>query len=88
MKTFNLGYTCVTPSAQQSFSNEFITTCFTRHANCDFGNLCSDDIDVNIEAIESNDQIMSSYKDSNNNTLWIITDAGHCVTTALRPSDY
>jgi len=61
-----------------------------RHVTGDFGDLCESDIEVNNEALETKDMILSSYvlEDVNNLKVYVITDAGHETTTVLLPSEY
>lgn len=62
-----------------------------RHLRGDWGNLCSDDAEVNSGALKSGGRLFSSYDlgpDSPTPKLWIITEADRCVTTLLLPSDY
>ena len=64
-----------------------------RHATGDWGDLCQDDADANEQAIQSGGRILSSYKTSKGEKLWIITDASddqgrRGATTILRPEEY
>jgi len=62
-----------------------------KHLRGDWGNLCSDDAEVNEEALKSGGRLFSSYDlgpDSPEPKLWIITEADRSVTTLLLPSDY
>lgn len=70
-------------------TREFIT----RHISGDWGDLCKEDKQVNKEALETGDRLMSAYKTSSGTDVWVITDAvsqsGHReVTTVLLPEDY
>lgn len=88
MEKFTLGLTFTTQTVKQFFSPDFVKSCFLRHQQGDFGDICQHDTAINIENIDRKGRILSSYKNENGETLWIITDAGHGVTTALLPSEY
>lgn len=65
-----------------------------RHQSGDWGEVCKDDAQLNDESIayegdmEKQQRVMSVYKTSKNETLWIITEWDRSVTTILLPSEY
>ena len=61
-----------------------------RHVSGDDGDLCHEDKDSNVEALEHGNRIFSSY---NLDTIsaakvWIITEWDRSVTTLLLPEEY
>jgi hypothetical protein len=65
-----------------------------RHLCGDWGDVCLSDAELNNEAIASEGEIdkqmrvMSVYKTSRNQALWIITEYDRSYTTILLPSEY
>jgi hypothetical protein len=61
-----------------------------RHASGDDGDLCSEDKDSNVEALEHGNRIFSSYNldTISASKVWIITEWDRSVTTFLLPEDY
>lgn len=58
-----------------------------RHMTGDWGECDPEDARENERAVKSGDRIMSVYK-FGEDTLWVITDAGHETTTILTPDEY
>ena len=59
-----------------------------RHARGDWGDLCDEDRLLNERSVGGGGRLMSSYKLSEQITLWIITESDRSVTTLLLPSEY
>jgi hypothetical protein len=59
-----------------------------RHLSGDWGDISEDDRNANARAIVDGDRLFSSYKVSDDLTLWIITEADRSATTLLLPDDY
>lgn len=87
MFKFSLGKVVITPGAKDALDQDKIQDLIWRHANLDFGDIPPHDVQMNMEAIETKDRIMSSYK-IGKEKIWVITDAGHEVTTILLPEEY
>ena len=51
------------------------------------GDLPEEDKQMNEEALHTKDRILGAYN-IGSDRIWIITDAGHEVTTILFPSEY
>jgi hypothetical protein len=68
-----------------------VSEALANHFRVERGDLCEEDHEGNLEALEIGDRIMTTYKIQGED-LWIITDAGwkegHKVTTLLLPSEY
>jgi hypothetical protein len=65
----------------------FISRCFLRHFDGDWGSVCEEDRLQNEEYLKDEGMLMSIYT-FNDATIWIITDPGHEITTALFPEEY
>ena len=93
---FKLGKTVITPGALETLENsgQNPTTFLSRHIVADWGNICSEDIALNNDAIANEGNIdkqmrvLSVYKTSKNDIIWIITEYDRSVTTILLPSEY
>lgn len=59
----------------------------TRHQYGDFGSICAEDTQSNLDAIAYGLRVFSAY-DIGKARLWIITEADRSVTTLLLPSEY
>ena len=93
---FQLGRIVATRFALSAVPNHQRMDCLIRHVTGDFGCVCSDDAELNREAIKNGDRILSAYpidpskpsQGFGDNTLWIITEADRSVTTFLLPCEY
>ena len=61
---------------------------FQRHLRGDWGKVCEEDRELNEEALQTGDRLMSVYSLRSGRKLWIITEADRSVTTALYPDEY
>ena len=61
-----------------------------RHMNCDWGDLCADDKQLNDQALKSGyeGRLFSSYQIDDQLKVWVITEWDRSVTTLLLPSEY
>ncbi|NLD50546.1 MAG: hypothetical protein GX660_25675 [Clostridiaceae bacterium] len=72
----------------------FVFDSLKRYVNCDWGDLCKDDKEMNKHAVKSGEErIFASYDHPSDEKLniWIITDSSPLdrrVTTILFPSEY
>ncbi len=92
---FPLGQILATPGAIEALqqSNQLPGEFLARHVAGDWGEVCADDKALNDESLIDGSRILSAYRTSRNERLWIITEAadeaGHrCCTTILLPSEY
>lgn len=92
---FPLGQILATPGAIEALqqSDQLPDELLARHVAGDWGEVCDDDKALNDESLIDGSRILSAYRTSRNERLWIITEAadeaGHrCCTTILLPSEY
>ena len=93
---FRLGKIAITPGAIESLSksNQLPDSFLQKHQSGEWGELCEDDADLNNEAIahegeeDKQMRVMSVYKTSRDETIWVITEWDRSVTTLLLPSEY
>ena len=88
MPKFSLGSLVATANVLATFSMESLQACLTRHANCDWGDLCDEDTQSNEISLNLGGRLMSSYLLPDKSKLWIITEADRSATTLLLPEDY
>ena len=69
-----------------SFS-KFVVESLKRHANCDWGQLTTEDKRANDISLKEGLRLFSAYQ-HNDVKLWIITEADRSVTTILFPEEY
>ena len=85
-----LGSIFMTIGARESLNNssqepiEFLA----RHQRGDWGDVCKDDANENNFSLKNGFRILSAYKTSDGEKLWIITEADRSATTILLPSEY
>ena len=87
---FSPGQTVITPAALDAMlsADQHPGDFLTRHLNGDWGELCEDDKAENQTALECDLRLMSAYRTSAGQKLWIITEADRSVTTILLPEEY
>jgi hypothetical protein len=83
-----LGEVYATPGVLTQISKSEIAFALARHENCDWGDVCKEDWELNNEALEMGYRILSSYTSSNGIKFWIITEADRSTTTILLPEEY
>ena len=59
-----------------------------RHLRGDWGDLCREDKAENELSLKHGFRLLSSYPVTDNEKLWIITEADRSVTTLLLPAEY
>lgn len=93
---FNLGQVVITQGALAALnaSNQTALPFLQRHQSGDWGEVCEEDKKLNDESIahEGNEdkqqRVLSCYRTSKNERLWIITEWDRSVTTILLPEEY
>jgi hypothetical protein len=84
------GRTVITPGALDALAKaeqhpgEFLK----KHLSGDWGELCTEDIIGNERALIEGLRLMSAYRTSGGQRLWIITEADRSATTILLPEEY
>jgi hypothetical protein len=88
--SFPLGQTVATPGALEALgqAGQLPFHFLARHARGDWGELCPADKRANDRALREGDRLLSAYKTSTGDRLWVITEADRSATTILLPSEY
>lgn len=96
-QSMKLGRIVVSHGVDAEVSTELVMDCLRRHRSGDWGHVSADSRQRNTKALRTGeDRIMSAFaidprlpcEGSGNNTLWVITESDHSVTTVLYPSEY
>ena len=95
---FELGRLVTTRSVHDLMENDiefktFVKISIGKYIHNDWGDTCKNDAKMNDEAVKSGkDLILAVYKRPSpgheDQTIWIITEWDHSVTTVLFPSEY
>lgn len=93
---FELGKTVITPGAIEALSqsNEMPEQFLRRHQSGDWGNVCFEDAQYNELSIafegdmEKQQRVMSVYRTTKGQPIWVITEWDRSATTILLPSEY
>ena len=89
-KVFPLGEVFATPGALAALeaAGQSPIEFLIRHVCNDWGEVCPDDWQMNDEAIENGDRLLSAYRTSQGERIWIITERDRSATTLLLPDEY
>ncbi len=87
-ESFPLGQMVITTNALKTLCPEDVYCGLRRHAACDWGELCPEDIEENNRSLQDGCRLLSAYRDRRGVKFWIITEADRSVTTVLLPEDY
>lgn len=85
---FSLGQLYATPGAMQALTSSDIQTALSRHLQGDWGELTSEDIEANNDALQDGNRLLSAYSGEDGIRFWVITEWDRSVTTVLLPSEY
>ena len=87
---FSLGNIYMTAGAKEALteSNQEPIEFLSRHVRGDWGEVCKEDADENNFSVKNGFRILSAYKTTKGEKLWIITEADRSATTILLPSEY
>jgi hypothetical protein len=90
------GRVVVTPGALRLFADAGVVPggLIRRHVTGDWGEICEEDRRLNDESLLRGSRLMSAYKLTNGETVWVITEAVEGdpkvreLTTFLLPDEY
>jgi len=87
---FDLGQLVATPGALAALekSGQSPMEFLSRHVTGDWGEIPEEDRKENQFSLEKGFRLMSSYKTTAQDALWVITEANRSHTTLLLPSEY
>ena len=87
---FHLGQIVATPGALEALESASQTPVefLSRHASGDWGELDSEDIQANDDALKTGARLLSAYHLADDTKIWIITEADRSSTCILLPSEY
>jgi hypothetical protein len=87
---FPLGQIVATPGALAALQKTGQTPAefLSRHVTGDWGDLPTEDRLENYYSLERGLRLLSSYRTSANDKLWVITEADRSATTLLLPEEY
>jgi hypothetical protein len=87
---FDLGTVYATPKSLETIlnQNENPSTYLTRHHSGDWGDMEPQDMKANDRALVDGSRIFSSYQLTEEDKVWLITEADRTRTTLLLPSEY
>ena len=67
----------------------FIKESISKYLNCDWGDLCEEDIKINNKSAVSGERVLAAYNFFDTDiTIWICTEWDRSVTTILFPDEY
>lgn len=87
-KRFSLGRLYMTQGVTNGVSALDVWHAVTRHADCDWGDVCEEDRGLNDASLENDSRLLSVYTASNGKRFWIITEWDRSATTVLLPEEY
>ena len=87
---FSLGKVVATPGALEALeqSGQSAFEFISRHSAGDWGIVDSEDKAANDQSLIDGSRILSAYRTSKGEKLWVITEADRSATTILLPEEY
>jgi hypothetical protein len=87
---FPLGSIFITNGAREILkdSNQEAFDFLMQHQHGEWGDLGQEDIDENIRSLKIGYRLLSAYKTTIGDKLWVITEPDRSFTTILLPSEY
>jgi hypothetical protein len=87
---FALGQTYITPGAEEALmiAGQTGIEFLRRHMSCDWSELTDDDAQENELSLREGFRVLSAYRTTTGQKLWLITEADRSSTTILLPSEY
>ena len=88
--SFPLGQVFATPGGLEALqrSNQSAIGFLARHLRGDWGEVCAEDWAANDQAVKEGTRLLSAYKTSLGEKIWIITEWDRSVSTLLLASEY
>lgn len=88
--SFSLGQVLATPGALEALqrSSQSYIGFLLRHLRGDWGEVCKEDWALNDQAVGDGTRLLSAYRTSHGERIWIITEADRSATTLLLPDEY
>lgn len=89
-KSFRLGQVVATPGALEALEKAGQTAVkfLQQHSKGDWGDVCSEDWNLNDEALELGTRLLSAYTLKDRTKIWVITEADRSSTCVLLPGEY
>ena len=84
---FSLGQVVITTNAASTLQMVDVQHALCRHIRGDWGETCAEDAEMNNQALEHGNRLLSVYR-SGETRFWIITEWDRSITTVLLPEDY
>lgn len=84
---FDLGKICATQAVAECFNQCTLMALLDRYSCGDWGNLCDEDKEANMEALKYGGRIFACYN-VENERIYIITEADRSYTTLLFSYEY
>ena len=87
---FPLGRLLVTPGVVAVLErySESPLPFVARHASGDWGEVDAEDWQANDESLKDGARLLSAYRTSRGEKIWVITEADRSATTLLLPEEY
>lgn len=88
---FELGQVVATPGAISAIEDagQSAMDFLIRHQKLEQGDLCDEDHQLNQQAVEDDKaRVLSAFKTSKGERIWVITEWDRSVTTILLPEEY
>lgn len=85
-----MGLLVATPGALHAarVAGGWLQDYLARHAQGDWGDVCSEDAQANETALREGGRLLSAYKLPDGERIWILTEADRSATTVLLPAEY
>ena len=90
---FNIGQIVLTQGVHNMVQEDdkfadFVGDSFKRHCQCDWGDLCREDKEMNENALRNGERLFSKYNFNDKVSIYIITEWDGSATTILFPNEY
>lgn len=87
---FSLGSTVATPGALQALieAGDSPAAFLARHVSGDWGEVGPEDAKENERSVKEDFRILSAYRTSKGERIWVITEADRSSTCILLPEEY